>query len=500
MFGELKRQIAERDDAVEKLTLSEERFRLLVEGVQDYAIYILDPNGLVTTWNTGAERIKGYKSEEIIGKNFSCFFPPEDIEAGKPSQVLAVAAAAGQYAAESLRVRKDGSKFWANVLVTALRDTAGHLYGYSKIVRDISARRAEEQKFRSLLESAPDAMVIVNDEGRIALINSQTEKLFGYDREELIGKPVEILIPPRFRARHVEHRTAYSQNPRLRPMGAGMELYALRKDGTEFPVEISLSPIRTDQGKLVTGAIRDVTERREIEARLREKERLATLGTTAAVFAHEIANPLNGLATALEIAKSVLDRSNSQDPLIYDSIETAHREIQRLNSLLKDYRSFARPQRLNIEPVDLRQIGQEALATVTRGHIASGVTLELQFAKDLARIRVDKEKMKQVILNLGKNAIEAMPNGGTLTCKCYRFHDSIVLEISDTGVGIPEGEDIFQLFRTTKPDGTGLGLPVVQQIVSEHRGTIEYESTPRRGTTFKVSLPLDSGQTAQNFN
>ncbi|HEU4343922.1 MAG TPA: PAS domain S-box protein [Candidatus Binatia bacterium] len=500
MFGELKRQIAERDDAVEKLKLSEERFRLLVEGVQDYAIYILDPNGLVATWNTGAERIKGYKSEEIIGKNFSCFFPPEDIEAGKPSQVLAVAAAAGQYAAESLRVRKDGSKFWANVLVTALRDTAGHLYGYSKIVRDISAKRTEEQKFRSLLESAPDAMVIVNDEGRIALINSQTEKLFGYDREELIGKPVEILIPQRFGARHVEHRAAYWQNLRLRPMGAGMELYALRKDGTEFPVEISLSPIQTDQGTLVTGAIRDVTERREIEARLREKERLATLGTTAAVFAHEIANPLNGLATGLEIAKSLLDRSNNHDPLIYDSIETAHREIQRLNSLLKDYRSFARPQRLSIEPVDLRQIGQEALATVTRGHIASGVTLELQFAKDLPRIRVDKEKMKQVILNLGKNAIEAMPNGGTLTCKCYRFHDSIVLEISDTGVGIPAGEDIFQLFRTTKPDGTGLGLPIVQQIVSEHRGTIEYESTPGRGTTFKVSVPLELGQTAQNFN
>jgi PAS domain S-box-containing protein len=371
---ELQRQIAERDIAVEKLKQSEERFRLLVEGVRDYAIYMLDPAGFVITWNAGAERIKGYLAGEIIGKHFSCFYRPEDIKAGRPNRALEIAAREGQYEEEHLRVRKDGSEFCSSVLITALRDTTGKLYGFTKVVRDI-------------------------------------------------------------------------------------------------------------------------TERKETEERLRQSEQLSTLGTTAAVFAHEIGNPLNGLSTSLQLAERLLKNSDTPNPLLLETLRAASQEVQRLHSLLTDYRSFARPLHLNLEAMDLRRAVHEVLTLSARSYRDSGIRVNVQFSEDLPLIRADMEKIKQIVLNVCKNAVEAMPGGGVLTLKAYQLNDYVILEISDTGTGIPDGIDVFQLFKTTKADGTGLGLPIVHQIVSEHRGTIECVSERGKGATFRISLPLASSST-----
>jgi two-component system, cell cycle sensor histidine kinase and response regulator CckA len=371
---ELQRQIAERDIAVEKLKQSEERFRLLVEGVRDYAIYMLDPAGFIITWNAGAERIKGYLAGEIIGKHFSCFYRPEDIKAGRPNRALEIAAREGQYEEEHLRVRKDGSEFCSSVLITALRDSTGKLYGFTKVVRDI-------------------------------------------------------------------------------------------------------------------------TERKETEERLRQSERLSTLGTTAAVFAHEIGNPLNGLSTSLQLAERLLKNSDTPNPLLLETLRAASQEVQRLHSLLTDYRSFARPLHLNLEAMDLRRAVHEVLTLSARSNRDSGIRVNVQFSEDLPLIRADMEKIKQIVLNVCKNAVEAMPGGGVLTLKAYQLNDYVILEISDTGTGIPDGIDVFQLFKTTKADGTGLGLPIVHQIVSEHRGTIECVSERGKGATFRISLPLASSST-----
>jgi two-component system, LuxR family, sensor kinase FixL len=360
------------------------------------------------------------------------------------------------------------------------------------IERDLAVETANENErlFRSFVESAPDATVITDHAGHIALTNGQTERLFGYDRLELAGKSVEILIPQRFVANHQEHRAAFTKNPRVRPMGMGMQLYAIRKNGSEFPVEISLSPFDAKDGVLTIAAIRDVTERIEIERRLQEKERLATIGATAAAFGHEIANPLGGLSTSIDVAKRLLTQSPGTDPLVLETLETASSEIERLIALLKNYRDVSRPQRLKLELSDCRTVIEEVLASQTHHYRQLGVAVEIQFDERLPSIRLDRDKMKQVILNICQNAVDAMPEGGTLTVSARRLQDRAVIAVQDSGTGIAKDLDVFQPFTTTKREGMGLGLSIVRQIVTAHRGTVDYVSEIGKGTTFRIWVPI----------
>ena len=244
-------------------------FRLIVENIVDYAIFTLDTQGHVTSWNAGAERIKKYRPEEIIGQHFSIFYPPEDIAAGKLERELAVARETGRFEDEGWRLRRDGSRFWANVIITALRDTHGVLHGFVKTTRDLTERRQEEiearrgrEIFRRIVEAAPNAMVMIDNAGKIVMVNAQAENVFGYDRRELLEKSIEMLVPLRFRGHHPNLREAFFGSPQSRPMGAGRDLFALRKDGSEFPVEIGLNPIEMEDETLILSSIIDITPRK----------------------------------------------------------------------------------------------------------------------------------------------------------------------------------------------------------------------------------------------
>jgi PAS domain S-box-containing protein len=234
---------------------------------------MIDPQGQVVSWNAGAERIKGYKAEEIIGRNFSCFFPQHDIERGRPEEVLRITAASGRHEEHGMHVRKDGSPFLASVTFTALRDSEGNLRGFSEFSRDLSESKEADAKYRGLLEAAPDAMVVVNQGGEIVLLNVQAEKTFGYSRDELIGQQVGNIVPEGFAERLIADGLRSTADALAQQIGTGIELTGLRKNGTEFPIEIMLSPLENAGGVLVTAAIRDISVRKDAEKHLAQMEK-----------------------------------------------------------------------------------------------------------------------------------------------------------------------------------------------------------------------------------
>ena len=267
------RDVTARKQAQEELRRSEEQFRLLVNGVEDYAIFMLDPTGHVVSWNTGAERIKGYSAEEILGRHFSCFYPPEDIASGKPGKELEFAAANGRSEDEGWRVKKDGSRFWSNIVISAQRDESGNLRGFAKVSRDITKRKQAEEMFRGLLEATPDAMVVVNQDSEIVLLNIQAEKQFGYRRDELLGQQVKKIIPEGFAERLLSDGTRTAAEALAQQIGAGIELTGQRRDGSAFPIEIMLSRLESAEGVLVTAAVRDISLRKAEEMHLAQMAR-----------------------------------------------------------------------------------------------------------------------------------------------------------------------------------------------------------------------------------
>ncbi|TWB34117.1 PAS domain S-box protein [Nitrospirillum viridazoti] len=258
------------DHRIHDTGLAVGQFSQMIHNIQEYAIFMMDPEGRVRSWNQGAVSIKGYQEQEILGRSFEIFFTEEDLARGEPAHELAMATANGTHEGEGWRRRKDGSTFWSSIDVTAFRDADGGLKGFIKICKDLTERRRTEARFRQVVESAPNAMVMINARGRIEMVNTQAERLFGYTRDEMLGQSVEMLVPDRFRHGHPEKRALFFSDPRSRPMGAGRDLFGRRKDGSEFPVEIGLNPIETDGETMVLSAIVDISDRKRMQERFRQ--------------------------------------------------------------------------------------------------------------------------------------------------------------------------------------------------------------------------------------
>jgi PAS domain S-box-containing protein len=500
----MQRQSAGRLLTEEALRASEERYRLLLDGIQDYAIFMIDTQGRVISWNAGAERIKGYKADEIIGRNFSCFFSPQDVERGRPQEVLRLTAASGRHEIRGMRRRRDGTHFLASITLTALRDRSGNLQGFSEISHDLSETEESAARYLGLLEAAPDAMVVVDQSGRIVLLNLQAEKQFGYRRDELLEQKVTNIIPEGFAERLIADGTRTAADALAQQIGTGIELLGRRKDGSEFPIEIMLSPLESPEGILVTAAIRNISARKKADADLVKmmeelKRSNDDLEHFAYVASHDLQEPLRMVASYTQLlAKRYKGRLDSDaDEFIAFAVDGA----ERMQGLIQDLLAYSRA---GTSGRALREISSEdalqAALTNLRATIEeSGAVITHD---GLPTITSDDRQLTQIFQNLVGNAIKyrgaatphihvAVANGGS---------NEWTFSVRDNGMGIDPQyfERIFVLFQRLhgrqQYEGTGIGLAICKKMLERLGGRIWVESQPQQGSIFHFALPKGSRQ------
>jgi PAS domain S-box-containing protein len=490
------------------------RYRLLVEGIRDYAIYMLDPNGNVTSWNPGATRFKGYEPGEIVGQHFSRFYTEEDRQAGLPEKALDIATREGVFEGEGWRVRKDGSRFWAHVLIDPIITNAGELIGFAKVTRDLTERkeaqaaiRQSEEQFRLLVQSVIDyAIYMLDAGGHVSSWNPGAERLKGYTADEIIGQHYSRFYTEEERAEGIPDR-----NLRIAAAQGRFEKegWRVRKDGTRFWASVVIDPIKHENGTVIGFAkvTRDFTERRKVQLELEQarealfqSQKMEAVGKLTGGVAHDFNNLLMAILGSLEMARKRM----RFDPKVAPLIENAILAGQRGANLTQRMLIFARREKLNPQAVDLlslvrgmRELFQRSLGSETR--------IEMRFPLALPLVRIDPVRMETALLNLCLNARDAMPEGGLITISADEgtFESltsarlrGVRLVISDTGTGMDENTlaQAIEPFFTTKGigKGTGLGLSMVQGLIEHSDGRLAIRSKVGAGTTVEMWLPAAS--------
>jgi PAS domain S-box-containing protein len=487
----------------------ERNFRLLVQSVVDYAIYMLDPKGTVSSWNAGAQRIKGYDADEIIGQHFSVFYSEKDRESGLPQRALEIAEREGKYEAEGWRVRKDGTQFLASVVVDAIREN-GKLIGFAKITRDVTERKKQENalldsesKFRVLVSGVTDyALYMLDPTGIVSNWNSGGQRIKGYAPEEIIGQHFSRFYSdadqtagrPKAALAQAERTGRYEE-----------EGWRVRKDGTFFWASVVIDAIRDESGELLGFAkiTRDITERRESQQRLErvrqqlaESQKLDALGQLTGGVAHDFNNLLMIVSGSVHTLKKLV----GDDPKGRRSVEAIESATKRGAALTRQLLTFARRQRVNPESIEVGERIQAVFEVLNTG-LGGAIHLDLEIEPNLWAVTADASEFETALINLIVNARDAMPDGGrvTIAARNTRLDDApqpgdhVAISVTDTGVGIPPDvlTKVFDPFFTTKPvgKGTGLGLSQVHGFAHQAGGTVTVSSELGEGTTVTICLP-----------
>jgi PAS domain S-box-containing protein len=501
-FLKITRDLTERRGREQETRESEERFRLLVEGVRDYAIFTLDPRGHVTTWNAGARHIKGYEPHEIIGSHFSRFYPPDAIARQWPEYELRVATLEGRFEDEGWRLRKDGSRFWANVVITALRDAEGQLRGFSKITRDLTERRKQEEslrrseeRFRLLVEGVRDHALFMTDaRGFITSWNFGAERTTGHQAAQIIGKHLANF----YRVDEVGADQPWRDLACARRTGRlEVEGWRLRQDGSSYWAKAIVSSLTDSHGEFCGYAhlLQDLTQQRHAQ---QLEDVSVRMNEFIALLAHELRNPLAPIRNAVML----MQRKGLGDPVLESMRETIERQCMALDRILNellDVSRIARGElRLEMRPIDLNQVVTRAIE-VSRPHIERhGHELAVQLPERPLPFLADALRLNQVIVNLLNNAAKYTPAGGKLWLSLVQHADRIELRVRDTGIGIPPESlgrvfDLFYQGREVLPlaeGGLGVGLALVRRVAELHGGGASVSSEGLdKGSEFIVTLP-----------
>jgi two-component system sensor kinase FixL len=490
--------------------------RLLLDCVRDEAIFALDAQGRVASWNPGARAVLGFAQEEVVGRHVSVFYPPEDVQLGRPERELRLAQA-GRFEVEGWRCRADGTRVLAHVILSPLESEEGRrLPGYAMILRDITERiraeealRASEGKFSGIISISSDAIVSVDEEQRIVHFNKGAEAVFGWKEHEIVGQPLDVLIPADVRDRHGEHLRRFAAGPVVaKRMGERQEIFGIRKNGERFPAEASISRLELGAQRWFTAVLRDVTERKEAEralAQALEQAREATAAAQAAVHArddvlhvvsHDLGNSLSAIVVNTSVLLKTLPPEQEDVRQRVASVRDLARRMQRLRQDLLDVATIEQGG-LSIEwdswhPAAVVAESLEAFAPLAA---EKGVELAAQVDDGVPEVEGDRERVLQVLANLLGNAVKFTPAGGRVLLRVEAAPDEVRFAVRDTGPGIaPENQphvwDRFWKSRTSNRHGAGLGLAIARGIVEAHGGRIWLESAVGAGSVFTFTLPL----------
>lgn len=492
----------------------EGRFRLLVDAITDYAIYMLSPEGIVTSWNTGAQRFKGYKPSEILGEHFSRFYLEEDRAAGIPERALATAKEHGRFEGEGWRQRKDGTRFWAHVIIDPIRHPSGELIGYAKITRDLTERRAaenairqSEEQFRRLVQGVSDyAIYMLDPEGNVSSWNFGAERIKGYRPKEIIGRHFSTFYTPEDRAAGVPQTALAIARAEGRFEREG---WRVRKDGTRFWASVVIDVIRDDEGGVLGFAkiTRDITEKMETQRALEQareelfqSQKMEAIGQLTGGIAHDFNNLLMAVLGSLEILKKRMPQDLSLTSLVDNAMQGAQRGAALTQRML----AFSRRQELHMEPIDVSGLVRGMMDMLSRS-LGPLTRIETSFPVRLPTILTDPNQLEMAILNLVVNARDAMPSGGRIVLRASEESVPsgkgplppgryVRIAVIDEGEGMDAKtvEQATTPFFTTKGvgKGTGLGLSMVQGLASQSGGRLMLKSGLGEGTTAELWFPV----------